>query len=789
LFLVCALCPLGRLVAEELPARAREAIRLQQVVKKRYAELTRIMGEVSRRLEASDPKTAAAISAAAQRAEAALIADDMDRVIALLQGGLAIPADATQAKVVMRLREVLNALRGEEGLEWRLFMLQELQQQMADLTALIERQQVLERSSRMLAFGDKMKDEVREARTKVDALAAGQEQVLSATRRLAASPAALEFTGIRHSLTGLLRRLDTAKGSLWNPMPAPDELSRNIVEVRRYHAEVSTLRTEVRAVLNRAEVAARQGAFGLGLGTQPATLNPQGASSSHEQLVAGVGAAADELDKSAKAMTANDMTEGLVALSEAKAHLQEALERLDQGLLEFPEVRPAVGIAAGQKKVDDAATQMEPALRAWFPAGTAQVDDTAGETPRADDSPDRLAKRPTSWAEQSPVLLALDALGAAARQEQVLLKLKDWSARLGDMLCEVDRIKEEPRYGAQKKDQEGIVTDLRAILDINRRRAETVENDAELVGFFSLLRTALEDASVAARKAADELGLEHPKEANVFQNEVIHLLTTVRNRVGPELKMDKNKYAMNEQMLARIQRMIIKQKIFIAQAKVIDGKRAPGGAFRRTEQLLLDGVARDQAGLEEDFKYGWEIMNTAHNVGYALFPPEARVLYELARRDSQNAAGRLAASDPGPDTQAIQETVLERLKSIAILLGPGFYKAPEELDRRFTYDSFLSRMSLHNTRPNEIGLLVTLQEDINRRTAVVDKLRRTGKADASVEDEFAQLHQLQEHVRAGLERFAFSDARSWMGADWMPTAYGSNPGGAVQGRVAPSMKK
>jgi hypothetical protein len=245
---------------------------------------------------------------------------------------------------------------------------------------------------------------------------------------------------------------------------------------------------------------------------------------------------------------------------------------------------------------------------------------------------------------------------------------------------------------------------------------------------------------------------------------------------------------MNEQMLARIQRMLMKEKICRAQTQAVWDKRSADGAFRRTEQLWMDAIARDQDSLEDDFKVCWEIMNTAHNVGYGLFPPEARVLLELARSESKGVVKRLEGHDPGPETQGAEDVIIERLAAIETLLGAGFGDKVEEKDRQFTYDSFLSRMSLHNTRVNDIGLLVALQKDINRRLAAVENVRRGGAAGASVEQEAEQLRLLQEHVRQGLLKWALLDARSWMFPDWMPTQYGASPGGAKQGPVAPSLR-
>jgi hypothetical protein len=754
---------------------AQDAIRLQQLAKRRYQELTRIMVETSRRLEETDPKTAAAIAAAAQKAESALIADEMDKVVDLLQSGMVIPADATQANVILRLREVLQALKGQEGMEWRVFLLEELKRQMQDLGLLVERQRALERLSRMLAFGDEVSTQIVALAGMTDGLSRKQAGILEQTRRLTASPAATELGGVRQGIAAIVQRFNLAKDALFTPTPSADQLSRNIVTARRFFAEAATLRTSVRTILNREELQkALAAAAAAGATNAPAAGS---------NLVHSVAGAAEELQRCVTAMGTNDVAEGLLALSQAKALLQDACSSLDEMVEGFSDVRPAVAITAEQKVIDDSVSQLQPVLRVYFDAGAAVMDDTPDGDERIEGMRDRLAARITSWERQVPLLVALNPLGAATRQEQQLEKLKDWTGRLADAGREVQRLKDEPRYPAQKKDQEGIVKDLRSMQDVNKSQAATIGDDQELTQIFELLGTAVANAGDYANKAAVNLGQEQPREANTNQNDVIHLLTTVMNRVGPELKMDKNKYAMNEQAAARIERMIIKQKLCLDETRAVWKRRSPDGTFSRSDRLRTDELAKEEKSLQADIDVIWEIVNTAHNIGYNTFPAEARLMLELARVEMATAERRLSALDPGEETQRIEESILNRLKKTLVMAKQeGLTSGAKELDRRFTYDSFLSRGPINSLqRVPILTMLLALQEDVNSRTARIASARRTPGTDAAVLDaESDQLRMLQENIRMQLDDYARMDAREWMNPDRMDTQYGTSQGGTKQ---------
>ena len=726
----------------------KEAIHLQQLAKRRYRELIRIMAETSRKLETTDPKTASAIALASQKAEAALIDNEMDKVVRLLQVGMVIPADASQAGIILRLREVLKALRGEEGLEWRLFLVEELKKQLMALSLVVERQRALEIKSRMLGYGDEIRSQIVGARTRCGELAGLQDDVLTRTRNLPPLPGANELTGIRASFIAILRRFDVAKDVLWKPTPSADELSRNIVSLRSQFAEAAMLRTHLRTLFNREDM-------------QRAASSPA-AVAGVSNLLESVGEAVKELELSAGAMSAGDVEEGILALSQAKAVIQDSLQILDETVQAFPGVQPAIRIAADQKKVDDGTSGLLPALRSFVPAGTAVVDDSPEEEERTASETYHLQARQTEWKKQSPVAIALDPIGVSARQGQSSERLRDYAERFAEAERNVDRLRDDPRYPAQKKGQEGIVADLRSILDVNKAQSETIGDDQEMTKVFSMLRTGIENAADYAVKAVDHLGREMPKEANTNQNDVINFLVKVMSAVGPELQMDACKYAMNEQAQARIQRMIMKQKMCLAETKDVWKRRGEDGSYSRPDRLRIEAIARDEKSIEDDADACWEIMNTKHNVGYNTFPAEARLMMEMARLDIKVAEQRLRAIDAGQETQDVEQRIIDRLVATEKMVAQENPNQTKEADRRFTYDSYLSRGPINfQNRVPIILMYVALQEDINRRTHDMEKQRLSGKDGTDMLREAEMLRQLQENIRAGMEEYAIEDAGVW----------------------------
>jgi len=186
-----ALVPAARAAAEEAappadaPRSIAEAVGLEQAARSEWARLIQTMHQVARNLESSDPDAAHTIAAAAEKAQQAFIAEDMAKVIQFLEEGLIVPADAMQAEVIRKLKEVLEALRsGSLHLDERLQRLAEWKKHLAALENIVRRQRALEQQSRDVAFGKDLAGTLSDLARQVGDLARQERELAAETGKL-----------------------------------------------------------------------------------------------------------------------------------------------------------------------------------------------------------------------------------------------------------------------------------------------------------------------------------------------------------------------------------------------------------------------------------------------------------------------------------------------------------------------------------------------------------------------------------------------------------------------------
>ena len=110
----------------------------------------------------------------------------------------------------------------------------------------------------------------------------------------------------------------------------------------------------------------------------------------------------------------------------------------------------------------------------------------------------------------------------------------------------------------------------------------------------------------------------------------------------------------------------------------------------------------------------------------------------------------------------VGQRIIDRLTATEKLVAQENPNQAKEADRRFTYDSYLSRGPINfEGRVPIILMYVALQEDINRRTGDMEKQRLSGQDGTGILRETEMLRQLQENIRAGMEEYAIEDAEVW----------------------------
>jgi len=778
--------------------RISEAIRLERTIKRRYLELIRIMHEVAKQLAKADPDTAVAIETAAQRAEEALIADDMDRVVQMLQSGLILPADATQGKIVERLRHVLKALQGGDELEWLLFMTEMIKEQRERLVLLVGRQRELEMHSRAVFKGEEMLAELKVLRPKVEPLAERQKKLLSAMDEVPESELSLRFAAARGEIGELAGRMADVGGQLNKAYPSPDDMINNATAARQMERSASEMRASVRTVLNEPDILE--------------FVKREKVQGRSAELMEHIDAVVSELGKAAKAFDGNRLDEALLAVAECAHRLKEAQQTFGLITESDPQARALKKVLAEQEALSKDFAEIRPLVEKTVPRdlsvdlpsaglvdyelGKSSVEKTRGMT--AEEYQEMLS------AAMRRAIENYDLPGARQQQEQTLNMLGDLVARLDDAAADIREWHTSPRFPIQKMDEEGIVKDLRHVLERYSSLSEAAGGAEKTpLAMTGELRSSMAGAADLAVKAAALLGDEKAEPANSAQLEVIRLLTKIVEDLENMNTYDIGGFIEDflDYWNALLQRMLLKQKMCIEETKNVWKKRRPEGSeerFARAQQLQIRTIARTQDGMQDDV---WQMRralnavvavanNTATTSGGAKNAPmpvsrygekpnetltERAMGASLGKKASvfgmfialieielDNVVKKLEAFDPGLDTQKRQELVKSHLEAMA---GIGL-EEPDEDDLNAAQSMASNNFMIGPKPPDEsrkavMRLMISLQEQINYRTQQLDEIKRAGKWNKDHEKEAERLQEMQTMVHGNIVQFALKDAAWW----------------------------
>jgi hypothetical protein len=706
--------------------RIGQAVRLQRGAKNRLLEIIQTMHQVSAQIEKTDPQTARALATAAQKAEEAFVADDMDKVIKLLDGGLDIPAHAAQTEVVRKLRQVLEALRGGiDDLNARILELQRLLQMMEAMRELLRRQRVLERQSRALAFGAETEASLAEAVRETQAAEEAQRDVLNRTRALVVDPIGRRLAQASLSLLAVRGRIEALVRSLGDKFPPPDAMAGFLTTSKSLSAETSTARVALRTLFNEGPVAQ--------------ALAAAKATDASSAADAALGKAVDELGRAAKSLQADDLEKACVAAAEARAHVDDALSAMDRSGAALPAARPQFEIHHRQKALAERLDALESRVEAAAP--TRAVSDDAIPGPAAAlVRPNPNVPRPAAGAvplkpragdaarAAAEAIRRCDLDAAGEDQGRSLDALRRWSAHLGATARSIADLRKDPQYPRQQAEQQAIAAAI-ALLAAGAVPGATAADSrpAATQPLPNEIQASVAQAARHAGTAADHLGQTKPAEANREQNEVIKLLEEAASKlqsycesIAPGLVDE-----LQDNWIATLERIVAAQKRCCADTIELWGKRLPDGTYRRPDQLAFATLARDQGWIVTGLDEMEKLMSTAM-ASHALvtWPPVVQMMMGLVREEVPRVQKRLAALDAGPPTQRTQRDILEWLDCMLKAMTPSnnnMTPPPRWGDNGF------GDVDVGSTDITaEIQMLIALQRQINRHTEELDQQRAGG---------------------------------------------------------------
>jgi hypothetical protein len=736
-------------------ATTEEAVRLQRNIKRRYTELIRIMHDIARQIATADPDTSAAIEGAAAKAEEALISDDMDRVVSLLQSGLVVPADATQAKIIQRLLEVLKALQGGDELEWLLFMMEQMKEEKEALAAIVRAQRELERISRVLAYPEASRRDLGEARGALQPLRARQNDLLQRFRDLPADPISARLGSARQMVMDLDRRFEKARPVFASPYPSSDDMAMMAAQAQETMRQAIRRRTELRTLFNDPEVSA--------------PLQKLGLSAEREQSDAAVSKAIEELEKAGKSCAENNLDEIKVAVAEAERSLQDVSSALHKIMTAMPSTKPLMGLLAEQSLVSAEIEKAAPRVERLAPVEPDRQarseeprapDDGAGDTEKA------LAEAATRF----------DPAGISFVQENNLGLVGSWLERLEIAEKEMERRLREPRYPEQKEQQERVAEALRAIVMRNRERAaedakagvtnaavSAVATNAAEFKAFALPGELINDIARAmdfGTGAAKHLAAQAPVPANTNQNDALKILERALADLAATVDMQLTmlEKELIEHWIAYFHRMIMQQKACSAETLTIWGKRLPDRTFRRPEQLRLVAISKGEGRIVQDLDTVDKILAMDH--GHAWVPPP-KIFYlfkEMIREGVLVVRNRLVAYDPGPETQEMQRQILTWMEgALKGMMLEGTEKGDPEKPPIWGWNGLNNPDVTKRGRRVEVELMMILQQQVNARVKSLSAQLRENPGSEEVRTQWKRTIELQANVLTMAAEFTKED--------------------------------
>jgi hypothetical protein len=249
---------------------------------------------------------------------------------------------------------------------------------------------------------------------------------------------------------------------------------------------------------------------------------------------------------------------------------------------------------------------------------------------------------------------------------------------------------------------------------------------------------------------------------------VIRLLTAVADDMESTAK---SKYEVPiqdivEQAVARLQSLLLKQKLYHAAVVKIHKSRGGDGSHSRMQRLQIRRIAVNQEGMFEDLRVIAEIVllrrddTPAGKLGMANIMQdipergrgawaEVRLFLDMVAGELPRIVELLKQFETGKKTQASQEQVIEWL-SLALrgVSGSGEEDdpVPAQPNEWHSIPPEQGQAGRYNSRKAALSMLRALQLQVVKQTERLWELKRTGQWDAAATQQWEFTRRLQAEV-------------------------------------------
>lgn len=613
-----------------------------QYVREEFQKLMTRMLEVADLLEKTEPDAAKTIRQAVQQAQRAFIAEDMAKVVDLLSKGLVLPADQTQGKVIVALKDVLETLRtGAMDLDKRREQIQYLKQVQQRVEDLLHRQEKHEQESRAASQAQAMADRTAELGKQLQDIVRKQQELMDRTGKLpAAEPAAGKLAGIREELARLEQRQNALTGATSGMAIAQLPVAEKVQK------ELAGQTEEIgRKLQQLAEDPQVKDALKLA-GAQEAGAQ---ASKSATQAGAEMGKAVSELANSNKTTAGDRQAQAAADLASAGKALDEALAKMSAST----EAGQAAQAQADlQKNTSTLSQDVKTAMDQAGAGGAESQPATSQASSSQPAPPSNLDRASEAMAKAAANLQAQQKDPALNAQRKAMEEMRGDLAELAKLQRRLEQQARKPDYERQKQEQDQTKGETEKL-------ANDMKNPPGQDGSSTPGQQATSQAASAMDKASQGLGQQKGEQANKDQKQAVAELDKARQELSQEVARQEE--MAQSESLVRLEAML--RTILIAQQAVNKDTadtyaKRTGEAYDRPEQLKLTELSDRQGKQVEEVKKVSSLV--AKEGSSAVFP----VVLEQVRQDMVSVQGMLSKSQAGPLAQSVQEQIAQSLKDL-----------------------------------------------------------------------------------------------------------------------------
>ena len=608
-------------------AAGSELIAREKFIKAQFQKLTTKMLEVAKLVEKSEPETAKALQEAVDQSRRAFIAEDMDKVADYLSKGLATAAASTKQEVIKELQNILETLRhGVMDDDKRLERIKEWEKILARIRQTIEKQENLERRSRIASRADKIDKQMKELSATLAGVIAQQKKLLAQTEKTNPGKAEVrKLADLRDKVSRLIaeqEKIDAAtRGAPVDKLPLAGKAQKDLAK------KTEKVKAELAAAAKDPDVAR--------------ALSEAGASSKAVSAAAkNVSQAAGEMAKASGSLQKSDAKGAQGPQKQAKIDLKAAEKQLNDAINKCSQGTPSAKLGKQQSDLAKQTKDLSEAVKKA--ADSAGMDSKAASMAKAGKHMDKAAKRLSSQAPKA----------AVKDQKAALKELEDKKQRLAQLHR---RMLEKAREPMDKQEKEQTLL-----------AAQTSKLGGQMKQPSSSSTPGQPSVASAAKSmkgASSKLGQNDPAEANPLQNKALDDLRNAAEQLEEAVAQEKE--MVQAEQLAKIDAML--QRILKTQKAISAGtmdvhKKRKGQSYDRPEQLRLKELSDGEGRLAEDAKSIRKMLLKEGTT--AVFP----AVLEEVRSDLANVQERLADKEAGKLTQGIQAQIERNLEQMLAAL-------------------------------------------------------------------------------------------------------------------------